>query len=325
MHRLRILLTVLGALSFAHMATAQDWPARPITMIVPFAAGGPAEITARTLASGMSNVLGQQIVIENVGGAGGTIGSARVAKAAADGYQFLYGSNGTHAASQTLFKNPPFHAVKDFAPVGLFTTSTRVLIVRKDLPVANLPDFVAYAKANQARMTFGSSGVGGTTHLACLLLHLAAGIDVTHVPYRGTSLAMQDLVASRIDYLCDATQSALPHIQAGTVKAIAVLSSSRASVLPRLATAQEQGFANIDADAWAAFFFPKDTAEIIVRKLNRVMNETLEQPAVQQRLESAGYSIVPAERRTPEYLATFVPAEIKKWAPVIKASGVPGN
>jgi tripartite-type tricarboxylate transporter receptor subunit TctC len=302
-------------------AAAQEWPTRPVTMVVTFAAGGPNDTVARILAPRMSEVLGQQVIIENVGGAGGMVGSYRVAKAPPDGYQFVYGNVGTHAQNQSLYKKPLYNAATDFTPVGLFITSTKPLIVRNDLPVRTLPEFVAYARANQGKMQFGSAGAGSATHVACVLLNSAIDVSVTHVPYRGSVLAMQDLVAGRIDYMCDAIQTALPQILAHTVKAIALLSPSRTSLLPNLPTASEQGI-DIDCDSWAAFFLPKGTPEPIIHRLNEAMSRALDTPAVRDRLEAIGVTPVPPERRTPEYLAKFVPAEIEKWAAPIQAAGI---
>ena len=322
-HRTFLRVTAITAALASGMASAaaQEWPTRPVTMVVTFAAGGPNDTVARILAPRMSEVLGQQVIIENVGGAGGMVGSYRVAKAPPDGYQFVYGNVGTHAQNQSLYKKPLYNAATDFAPVGLFTTSTKPLIVRNDLPARTLPDFVAYARANQGKMQFGSAGAGSATHVACVLLNSAIDVSVTHVPYRGSVLAMQDLVAGRIDYMCDAIQTALPQILAHTVKAIALLSPSRTSLLPNLPTASEQGI-DIDCDSWAAFFLPKGTPEPIIHRLNEAMSQALDTPAVRDRLEAIGVTPVPPERRTPEYLAKFVPAEIEKWAAPIKAAGI---
>jgi tripartite-type tricarboxylate transporter receptor subunit TctC len=310
---------LLSLLSFS--ACAQDWPTRPVTMVVTFAAGGPNDIVARVLAPRMSEALGQQIIIENVGGAGGMTGASRVAKAPPDGYQFVYGNVGTHAQNQTLYKTPLYNAATDFAPVGLFITATKPLVVRPDLPVSTLPEFIAYAKANQSRMQFGSAGGGSATHIACVLLNSAIGVDVTHVPYRSAGLAAQDLIAGRTDYMCDAIQSALPYIQANAVKAIALLSSSRTSVLPNLPTVGEQGLA-VDVDSWAGFFLPKGTPDPIILRLNKAMSDALDVPGVHARLEALGTSPVPPERRSPEYLATFVRVEIDKWAAPMRAAGI---
>jgi tripartite-type tricarboxylate transporter receptor subunit TctC len=241
------LALVLAAI---HPAPAQEWPARTLTMVVPFPAGGPIDVVGRILAPPMAELLGQQIIIENVGGADGTTGSSRVAKAAPDGYQFLIGNSGTHTYSQLLTKKPPYDAVADFAPVAVFVENSKVLTTRKDLPADTLGEFIAYAKANQAKMQYGSAGAGSATHMTCVLLNAAIGIDVTHVPYRGTGPAMQDLMGGRIDYICDVISTALPLIRSNSIKPIALLSPRRNAVLPALATADEQGLAGFDADAF---------------------------------------------------------------------------
>ena len=317
------IVAVGSALAQAQVQTpAQTWPTRPVTMVVPFAAGGPMDTVARILQSGMGGPLGQQVVIENVGGGGGMIASSRVAKAPPDGYQFVLGNVGTHAVSQTLMKHPPYNAKTDFAPVVLLADLSLVLVVRKDLPVDNLKTFIAYAKANQDKMQFASAGAGSATHLGCVLLNAAAGVTVTHVPYRGGALAMQDLVAGRVDYLCIDTPVAIPQIESGAIKGIAVLSRSRSASLPNLPSAQEQGLAGFEASNWAAFFLPKGTPAPVVAKLNAAAVAAMNSPDVQKRLKENGVDIAAAERRSPDYLATFVAAEIDKWAGPVKAAGV---
>jgi tripartite-type tricarboxylate transporter receptor subunit TctC len=269
-----------------------------------------------------SELLGQQIIIENVAGAGGSTGASRVAKAAPDGYVFLYGNSGTHTYSQLLTKRPPYNAITDFAPVAVFVENSKVLVTRKDFPADTLPDFVAYAKTNQSRMQFGSAGAGSATHMTCVLLNAAIGVDVTHVPYRGTGPAMQDLMGGRIDYICDVISTALPLIRSNSIKPIALLSPQRSAVLPDLATAQEQGLAGFDADAWNAFFLPRGTPEPIVRRLAKATSDTLDLAWVRERLEGLGLNVPAPERRTPEYLAKLVASELEKWAAPVKASGI---
>ena len=208
----RVIAAIAALAAAITPAPAQDWPTRPVTMILPFAAGGPLDGIGRILAARLSDVLGQQVVIENVTGAGGTIGSNRVAKAAPDGYQFLLGHVGTHAFSQTLYKKPPYDAVTEFAPVSLVYHGLFLLLARKDLPVSTLAEFTAYAKANQDTMQFGSAGAGSISHMACVLLNLSMGTKTTHVPYRGNAPAMQDLIAGRLDFMCDSIVTALPQI-----------------------------------------------------------------------------------------------------------------
>ena len=309
-------------LAATNMALAEDYPAKPMTMIIPFAAGGPTDVLGRVMAQRMSEILGQQVVVENVGGAGGMTGSKRVADAAPDGYTFVLGTVGTHAQSQTMYKKPLYLAATDFAPVALIAEVPIVLITRKDLPVNNLQEFIAYAKANQAKMQYGSAGAGSATHLGCVLLNYLIGVDITHVPYRGTGPAMQDLQGGRIDYLCEIVSTAKPQIDGGTVKAIAIMTKERSRALPNVPTGVEQGVPNLEAYTWNAIFLPKGTPADIVKKLDDATVEAMKTPRVRERLEGLGAVVVPEDRATPEHLGQFVKSEIDKWAGPIKASGV---
>jgi tripartite-type tricarboxylate transporter receptor subunit TctC len=232
-----ILAAIASLLALCGVALAQDWPTRPITLVVPFAAGGGVDVSARIQAQRMGELLGQAIVVENMGGAAGMTGAARVAKATPDGYTFLIGNSGTQAYSQALYKEPLYNALTDFTPVGLVSETPRILIARKDLPADNVKDFVAYTKANQAKMQFGSAGVGSGTHLPCVLLNMAMGVEVTHVPYRGEGPAQQDLIGGRLDYMCSTIQTGAALAKQGTVKGIAVMSANRVKIIPDLATA----------------------------------------------------------------------------------------
>jgi tripartite-type tricarboxylate transporter receptor subunit TctC len=310
------------AIAMAPPAAAQDWPAKPITMVIPFAPGGALDVVARIVGPRLSEILGKPVIIENVGGAGGMTGGLRVAKAAPDGYQLVFGGTSTHAINQTLYKNPLYNAATDFAPVAMLIEQPLVLISRPDLPVSNLTEFVAYAKANQAKMQYGSSGAGATPHLACSLLNAKIGVQVTHIPYRGTAPATQDMLAGRLDYMCPLSASATPQIESGQVKAIAVLAKERSPVLPNLASALEQGLADLDTTAWNGFFLPKGTPVSIVQKLNEAASATIETPSVRERLREIGVSTVARERRSPDYLQKFVEAEIEKWAVPIRSAGV---
>jgi tripartite-type tricarboxylate transporter receptor subunit TctC len=245
-----------------------------------------------------------------------------VTKARPDGYQFLHGDVGINAQNQALYKNPPYNTATDFAPVGLIYEQPMVLLARRNLPVGNLQEFVAYAKANAAKMQFASPGVGNAAHLACTQLNLAFGLNVTHVPYRGNAPAMQDMIAGRIDYLCGTVTVAIPQVLANTVKAIAVLSKNRSPALADLASTQEQGASNLDSDGWCAFFLPRGTPAAIVRRLNAATTATLDAPSVRERLKELGAIVVPPERRSPEYLQTFVENEIETWRAVVKATGL---
>jgi tripartite-type tricarboxylate transporter receptor subunit TctC len=313
-------ITALMALSAP--ATAQDWPTRPLTMVVPFAAGASSDILGRILAPRLSEFLGKPVIIENVGGAGGMNGAARVAKAPPDGYQFVVGATGTFAINQTLYKNPSYHAATDFAPVALIADQPIVLIARNEMPVTNLKEFTAYVRANQAKLQFASSGAGTTPHLGCLMLHAAIGVEVTHIPYRGAAPAIQDMIAGQTDYQCTVLSPALAQIQGHLVKPITLLTRNRSASLPALATAHEQGLADFDVSTWHAFFYPKGTPAPIVRKLNDAVAAAVSIPAVQERLKDLGADLVTSERRTPDYLQKFVEREIEKWAVPIKAAGV---
>jgi tripartite-type tricarboxylate transporter receptor subunit TctC len=298
-----------------------DWPTKPITLVVPFPAGSASDVVARILSPRLGELLKKQVVIENVAGAGGSNGALRVARAAPDGYQVVFGVTGTHSQNQLLYKKPPYDATTDFAPVGLIAEAPYMLITRPDYPAADLKQFMSYAKANQSKLQYGSGGQGSGTHITCLLLNTAIGIEVTHVPYRSNSQAMPDLLAGRIDYLCDPVQTSLPAIQEKTVKAMAALSRERATVLPAVPSAHEQGLANFDASIWFALFLPKDTPATIIRRLNGALSGTLDTKSVRERLEANGLRIAVPLRRTPDYLSRFVASEIKKYAGPIKASG----
>jgi tripartite-type tricarboxylate transporter receptor subunit TctC len=314
--------SVIAPILVARPAVAQNWPTRPMTMVVPFAAGGGTDLIARTVAEGLRVELGQPVVVENIGGAGGMVGASRIAKAAPDGYAMVLGNVGTHAQNQTLYKKPLYNVLTDFAPVGLVTDQSLVLVVRKDFPADNLQAFMAHAKANQKTIRYGSAGVGGSNHLGCVLLNSAIGIDTTHIPYRSGSQAMQDMLAGLLDYQCPSAPVALPQIQAKTVKAIAVLSKNRSESMPDLPSAHEQGLTGFDIPTWYALFLPRGTPAAIVQKLNRATLAALQMSSVQERLREMGSDLVSPERGTPDYLGQFVATEIEKWARIIKASGI---
>jgi len=301
---------------------AQEWPTRPLSLVVPFAAGGAADGTARVLAAGLSEVLGQNVIVENFTGAGSTIGANRVAKGPADGYQFLLGSTGTFTQAPLLYKRPPYDTIKDFAPVALVSRQALVLAVRKDLPVNDLQAFIAYAKANQANMQFGSAGAGSGIHLACAVFNTAIGVHVTHVPYRGGAPALQDLIGGRIDYLCLTDLTARAQIESGTIKGIAVLGANRSPHLVGLASAREQGLADFDVGIWYALAAPKAVPAPIVRKLQAATAAAMELPLVQTQTHKMGADLVSADERSSEYLQMFLESEIAKWAKEIKASGI---
>ena len=321
MYKTKLLAALAGLLTLTGAATAQDYPNRPLTMVIPFAAGGPTDVLGRVLGQRMSEILGQQVVIENVGGAGGQTGSKRVADAKPDGYTFVLGTVGTHAQGQTLYKKPQYNALTDFTPVILIADVPIALIARKDFPANSLKDFVDYSKANAGKMTYGSAGAGSATHLGCVVANMVMGTDIVHVPYKGTGPAMQDLQGGRIDFMCEIVSTAKPQIDGGTVKAIAMMTKDRSPALPNVPTAVEQGTQGMDAYTWNALYLPKDTPAPIVKKLADAANEAMNTPAVKERLASLGAVIVAPERRSSEYLAKFTKDEIEKWAAPIKKSG----
>jgi len=313
------LAAAIGSIS---NADAQSWPTQRVTLVVPYAAGAASDIVARAIAPRLSELLGQPVVIENVAGAGGITGSVRVAKAAPDFHQVVIGNSGTHAQNQSLYKHPPYNPVTDFAPVVLIGTGAMVLITRNELPANNLPEFISYAKANQAKMQYGSAGPGSAIHLACVLMNAAAGLNVTHVPYRASSAALQDLIPGRIDYMCPVDGSVIAQIESKTVKAIAALKTTRSPILPNLPTASEQGLPGFDASIWWALFLPKGTPAAIVQRLHDATVATIDTPSVQKQLNEIGVDRVEPEHRSSEYLRLFVESEIRKWDAPIKASGI---
>jgi tripartite-type tricarboxylate transporter receptor subunit TctC len=308
----------------AQTSAAQNWPERPVTMVVPFAAGGGTDLLGRIVGKRLSEVLGQQVIIENVAGAGGMVGSACVVKAAPDGYQMVVGTT-ADAINQTLYKAPLYNFATDLVPAGLMGNQPSVLLTRKDFPANDLKEFTAYAKANQSALQMASAGTGSTGHLFCNMLNAALGITTTHVPYRGGGPAMQDLIAGRTDYICTLTPTAKPTMDGNLAKAIALLSRERSPMLPDLPTAHEQGLTDFDTDTWFGLFFPKDTPEPIVRKLNAAIAVTLDSAYVQDRFKEIVASVAPSDRRSPEYLQKLVVHEIAKMRDAIKAAGVAQN
>jgi tripartite-type tricarboxylate transporter receptor subunit TctC len=325
MKLIRPLLAAALAAAAVAPATAQDWPTRPVTLIVPFAPGGGIDASARLQALVIGEIIGQTIVIENVGAAAGTIGSARVAKAAPDGYTFLIGNSGTHVYSQSLYKKKPYDSVQDFEAVGMVTESPRLLVARKDLPVNNLKELVAHMKANQDKLQFASAGVGSGTHLPCAMFNHMLGVNVTHVPYRGEGPALQDVIAGRMDYMCTTIQSGAVQAKQGTVKGVAVMAPRRAAIVPNIATTGEQGVANVEATVWNGFFFPKGTPKPIVDKMNKALEAMIARPEIRKKLESLGLEILPPEQRTPEYHTKFMKEDVDRWSKVIKAAGIAVN
>jgi tripartite-type tricarboxylate transporter receptor subunit TctC len=325
----RKILTILSCIvvsgSLLSAAAAENWPTRPITLIVPFGAASATDLVGRIIAAPVSETLGQPVVVQNVGGAAGLIGVSRAANADPDGYTVVMGGVDTFAQSVWLRANPPYDPVKDFKPVGLAVVQPLILIVRKDFPASNLKEFAAYLKKNQAKLQFGSSGVGSATHLVCSQLNEKIGAKVTHISYRGSGEAMQDLLAGNIHYYCAIAVSALSVMKAGTAKSIAILTEERSPILPELATAKEQGYDVGDNYYWMGFFVPKGTPDDIVAKLHAAIAKALDLPSVQARLRDLAATVVTPQRRSTAYLQSFLNGEIKKWGEIIKAAGITPN
>jgi putative tricarboxylic transport membrane protein len=308
-----------------HASAQQPYPSRPITIVVPFTAGGPTDVLARLLGQHMGQTLGQQLVIENVGGGGGSLGAARVAKAAPDGYTLVMGNLGSHAASVGLYKNLSYDPRVDFEPVMLVATTPMALVVRKTFPASTLKDFTAYATGNPHKVTFGSAGTGSISHLTYLLYTHLTKTEIQHVPYRGLSQAVNDLLSGQIDLMFDQVVSATPHILAGGVKPIAVAAPTRAAALPNVPTSIEAGLPELQTIAWTALFAPKGTPKAIVERVNAALDKAMRDDVIAKRLAALGADVPAPSDRTPEVLGKLVRSEIDKWTPLIQAAGAVGE
>ncbi len=311
---------VLLMLAGLNGAQAQDYPARTVTIIVPFAAGGPADITGRIVADIFSRHLGQKFVVENVGGAGGTIGALRAARAAADGYTILSGHLGTNALAPAFYPNLGYDPQKDFEPIGLTAEYPELLVVRKDFPANNLKEFVAYAKANAGKLNVGHAGLGSVSYIGCLLLNAAIGIKPTMVPFTGTAPVLNAMLSGEIDYECDPVLGTLAQVRAGNVKALAVAAKKRSAMLPDVPTAYEQGLPEFDCAPFYAVFVPTGTPKPIVEKLAEALNKGLAEEAVQKRLAELGAESVEPARRGPKALADLVRSEAERLMPILRAA-----
>jgi tripartite-type tricarboxylate transporter receptor subunit TctC len=312
------LAVLVGAGAVAAPARAQDYPTRTITMIVPFAAGGPTDVISRIVTGHMAQTLGQSIIIENVVGAGGTTATTRAARAANDGYTLITGHMGTHAASVPLYPKLAYHPEKDFEPVSLLAGTPILILARKDFPPKDLKEFIAYAKANTEKLNAAHAGVGSVSHVSCELLNSVLGIKPTGVPFNGTGPAMNALVGGQVDYMCDQIVNAVPQINGGTIKAYAIATAERNPSLPDLPTTAEAGLPAFQAQAWNAIFAPKGTPAPIIAKLNAAASRALDDENVRKRLLDLGSVIPKPAERTPEALAALVKSEIAKWTPVLK-------
>ena len=313
-------LVVIGAAAGAQ--AEQQYPNRPITMVVPFAAGGPTDILGRLVGQAVGPMLGQQVVIEDVTGAGGTIGATRAARAAPDGYTMVMGNLGTHAASVGIYKNLPYDPRTDFEPVILVASTPMVLVTRRALPVHTLGEVVAWAKANKGKATMGSAGVGSISHLTLLLFNHLTGADLIHVPYRGLSEATNDLLGGQIDTLFDQVVTATPHILDGSENAIVVTIPARAAAIPDVPSVDEAGLRELHTVAWSALFMPKGAPPAIVGRINAAVQKAMQDPDFIKRLAAIGADIPPPEQRSSQALGKLVTAEVDKWTPLIRAAGV---
>jgi len=324
MIKLICLVAFAGVSAMPVVAQAQSYPVRAITVVVPFPAGGPSDVVARIVTERMGRTLGRQMVIENVAGAGGTLGSARVAAAQPDGYTLLAGSMGSHVAAPVLTPNVKYDSERDFEPIGLTAHAPAVIVARKDFPAENLKDFVAYLKENDEKVKQAHGGIGASSHMACLLFNQALGIRPTPVAYRGTAPAMNDLVGGHVDFLCEQSVSVAEQIKVGAVKAYVVSANQRLAMLPDVPSAKEAGI-NYQMSIWAGIFAPKGTPREIITKLAAALDKSLDDSLVRNRLAELGGSIPAKQERTPASFARLVKAEITRWSPILKAASLTTN
>ena len=312
-------IAALGICAPPANAQAQNYPSRPITVIVPFPAGGPSDVVARIVTEQMGKLLGQSLIIENIGGAGGTIGSGHVAAAKPDGYTLLAGSMGSHVAAPVLTPNIKYDSARDFEPIGFTAHAPAVIVARKDFPAKDLREFVADLKANGEGVKQAHGGIGASSHLACLLFASAAGVQPSLVAYRGTGPALNDLIGGHVDFFCEQVVSVASQIAAGTIKAYAVSSPERLAALPNVPTAKEAGI-DYEMSIWAGIFAPKGTPKEIIDKLANALDRTLDDPGVAKRLAELGGSIPLKNERTPAKFDAFVKAEVARWSAILKGS-----
>ena len=317
----RMVVCLLGVLLLVPgFVWAQAYPTKVITIIVPFAAGGPTDTVTRLLAQSMGKTLGQQIIVENVGGAGGTIGATRAAKAAPDGHTLLLHHIGM-ATSATLYRKLPYDAVTDFEPIGLITDVPMTLVARKDFPAKDLAELIAYVKKERAKVSYANAGIGAASHLCGMLFMSAIGTDLTTVPYKGTAPAMNDLLGGQVDFMCDQTTNTTSQIKAGKIKVYGVTTRKRVPSLPAVPTLHEAGLPEFEVAIWHGLYAPRGTAKPIVDKLAAALQQALQDPLVKTRFAELGTEPVPTERARPDALRAHLKTEIAKWAPVIKAAG----
>jgi len=319
----RKILVLLGLVLAVGATTAQadEYPSKVITLVVPFAAGGPTDTVARMIAQPMSKTLGQTIIVENIGGAGGTIAAARVARANPDGYTIFLHHIGM-ATSATLYKKLPYNVLTDFEPIGLVTPVPMTIIAKQAMGAKDIKEFISYIKANKDNITYGNAGVGAASHLCGMLFMSAIDTQFTTVSYKGTGPAMNDLLGGVFDFMCDQTTNTTPQIQGGKVKAYAVTSKTRVPSLPDVPTLAESGLKNFEVSVWHGLYAPKGTPKPIVDKVSAALRVALKDPQVVQRLADLGTQPEPQDRATPEAHRAYLKSEVEKWAPIITKAGV---
>lgn len=319
---MKTVLAVAVAVAMSGAALAADvYPAKPITIIVPFAAGGPSDTVARLTAQSMGTALGQMMIVENVGGAGGTIGAARLTQAKPDGYTVFVHHIG-HATAPALYRKLSYDPIKDFEPVGLINDGAMALVARPDFPAKDLKELIAYVKANKDKINLANAGIGSASHLCGMLFQSALNTDLTTVTYKGTAPAMNDLLGGQVDFMCDQTTNNASQIKAGKVKAYGVTTKARLAALPNVPTMSEAGMPDFTVTVWHAMYAPKGTPPEVIGKLSKALQEALKDPTLKQRFADLGSEPVAQERATPDALRAYLKSEIDKWGPVIKQAGV---
>jgi tripartite-type tricarboxylate transporter receptor subunit TctC len=316
-----IAVALMAAMASVPPAAAQAYPNRPVTIIVPFAAGGPTDVLARVLGERIRATLGQPVLIENVTGAGGSIGVGRVVSAAPDGYTISIGHFGTHVANGAIYPLK-YDLLKDLDPVARLPSNPMIVTTRKNFPAANLKEIIDRLKANPGKISAGTAGAGSGSHIASLLLQSLTGVQLSFVPYRGTGPALQDLVAGQIDMIIDQASNCLPQVRQGTIKAFAVTASERLASAPEIPTTAEAGLPGLQMEVWSGMWVPHGTPRAIVEKLNGAVVAALAEPAVREKLAGVGLDGPPADQHSPEALGAFQKAEAAKWWPIIKAANV---